>query len=93
MRRAPSATRADSAIERIYVSWTESWDVGRYAANYLSERGSGPDRGLQAAVVRLIFRYPGEPPYTKANMDYYLDANFGRELDAPRVALPSRSLT
>lgn len=93
MRRAPSATPADSAIERIYVSWTESWDVGRYAANYLRERGAGPDRGLHAAVIRLIFRYPGEPPYTKANMDYYLDANFGRELDAPRAALPSRSLT
>jgi hypothetical protein len=91
--RAPSASPADSAIERIYVSWTESWDVGRYAANYLRERGAGSDRGLHAEVVRHIFSYPGEPPYTKANMDYYLDANFGRELRAPRAALPSRSLT
>jgi hypothetical protein len=93
VRRASSALPADSAIERIYVSWTESWDVARYAANYLRERGAGSDRGLHAAVIRLIFRYPGEPPYTKANMDYYLDANFGRELDASRAALPSRSLT
>jgi hypothetical protein len=84
---------AASAVERIYVSWTESWDVGRYAANYLRERGAATDRGLHAAVIRLVFRYPGEPPYTKANMDYYLDANFGRELDTPRGALPSRFLT
>ena len=84
---------AASAVERIYVSWTESWDVGRYAATYLRERGAASHRGLHAAVIRLIFRYPGEPPYTKANMDYYLDANFGRELDALRAALPSRSLT
>ena len=90
---APADAPADSAIERIYVSWTESWDVARYAANYLRERGAKPDRGLHAAVIRLIFRYPGEPPYTKANMDYYLDANFGRELDVPRAALPARSLT
>ncbi|HEX7403672.1 MAG TPA: hypothetical protein VF287_06635 [Usitatibacter sp.] len=75
------------------MSWTESWDVGRYVANYLRERAAPSDRNLHAAVVRLIFRYPGDPPYTKANMDYYLDANFGRELSAPRAALPSRSLT
>ena len=75
------------------MSWTESWEVGRYAANYLSERGAGSDRRLHAAVIRLIFRYPGEPPYTKANMDYYLDANFGREIGAPPAALPSRSPT
>jgi hypothetical protein len=85
VRRAPSAPREEVAIERIYVSWTESWHVGRYAANYLRERGAPPDPHLHAAVVRLIFRYPGDPPYTKANMDYYLDANLGRELDASRV--------
>lgn len=69
------------------MSWTESWHVARYAANYLRERAAPPDPKLHAAVVRLIFRYPGDPPYTKANMDYYLDANFGRELYASRAPL------
>lgn len=86
VHRAPSAAPEESTIERIYVSWTESWDVGRYVANYLRERAAPSDRNLRAAVVRLIFRYPGDPPYTKANMDYYLDANFGRERDAPRAS-------
>jgi hypothetical protein len=72
------------------VSWTESWDVGRYAANYLRERGSSADSNLRAAVVRLIFRYPGDPPYTKADMDYYLDANCGG--DFPRARAPLRLL-
>ena len=67
MRRAPADAPADIAIERIYVSWTESWDVARYAAHYLRERGAAPDRGLHAAVIRLIFRYPGDPPSTASS--------------------------
>jgi hypothetical protein len=63
------------SIDRIYISWTESWDLDRYVEHYLRERAHEPDEEARAALLGLIALYPGAPPFTKANMDYFLDAN------------------
>lgn len=67
------------SIEKIYVSWTESWDLDRYVEHYLRERVRGREREARAVVLRIIARYPGDAPVTKSNMDYFLDANLPRK--------------
>lgn len=70
----PSCTR----IDKVYVSWTELWDVNRYVEHYLRTRKRAPVKELRARVLQYIERYPGEPPFTKSSLDYFLDKNFAR---------------
>ena len=64
------------SIDRIYVSWTEQWDVSRYVEDYLRTRRLPPDKEARARIRECIDHYPGEPPFTKSSLDYFLDANF-----------------
>ena len=66
-------------IHRIYVSWTEQWDVSRYVEDYLRTRRRPPDPEARAQLLKFIEHYPGEPPFTKSSLDYFLDANFSRK--------------
>ncbi len=80
------------SIDKIYISWTESWDLDRYVEHYLRQRVQGPDEETRAALLAMIGLYPGDPPFTKANMDYFLDANFHGTGDhspgRPRLLVP-----
>jgi hypothetical protein len=64
--------------DKVYVSWTELWDLHRYVEHYLRSRGGVAGRQERIQVLECIEQYPGEPPFTKSNLDYFLDANFGR---------------
>ena len=64
------------SIDRVYVSWTEQWDVSRYVEDYLRTRRRLPDHDARAQILKYIEQYPGEPPFTKSSLDYFLDANF-----------------
>jgi hypothetical protein len=64
------------SIDRVYVSWTEHWDVSRYVEDYLRTRRRPPDPQARAQILKYIDQYPGEPPFTKSSLDYFLDANF-----------------
>ena len=64
------------SIDRVYVSWTEHWDVNRYVEDYLRTRRRPPSRDARAQILKHIEQYPGEPPFTKSSLDYFLDANF-----------------
>ena len=64
------------SIDRVYVSWTESWDVNRYVEDYLRTRRRPPDQAARARILMYIEQYPGDPPFTKSSLDYFLDANF-----------------
>jgi hypothetical protein len=61
--------------DRIYVSWTEHWDLPRYVDSYLKERKLAVNDELRGAVRRRIARFPGRGTLRKSDMDYYLDAN------------------
>jgi hypothetical protein len=62
----------------IFVSWTEQWDLDTYAAHYLKARRLAPSAEMKARVADCIALCPRRPPYTKSDLDFYLDANFRR---------------
>jgi hypothetical protein len=66
------------SIDKVYVSWTECWDLNRYVESYLRARVPAPHRDARVQVLQCIRQYPGDPPFTKSSLDYFLDANFGR---------------
>jgi hypothetical protein len=69
--------------DRIYVSWTEQWDVARYVDDYLASRKLRRDDAARARVWRSIegFQTPGA--LRKADIDYFLDVNVRPELELP----------
>jgi len=62
------------STDRIYVSWSERWDVPRYIDNYLIERQLRLDDKLRARILGEIGRYPYKGVLKKADLDEYLDA-------------------
>ena len=62
--------------DRIYVSWTEQWDLPRYAADYLQTRLKQVGTTTAAEILSRIAMYPGHAPFRKADMDFYLDRHF-----------------
>ena len=72
-------------IERIHVSWTQHWELALYVEHYLQTRNYRLTAEACAAIREFIATYPGKPPCTKADMDYYLDANAAAKF-APRLS-------
>ena len=62
--------------DRVFVSWTQEWELERYIENYLRSRRLSI--AAQQFVRDMIATYPGNPPFTKSDLDFYLDANVGR---------------
>jgi hypothetical protein len=60
--------------DRIYVSWSEKWDLGRYVDHYLRERDLAPSDAMRATIRARIAGYPWPAPWKKADMDRWLDA-------------------
>jgi hypothetical protein len=64
-----------SRIDRVHVSWTKQLDVDAYIDDYLRRRRK-PVHGItRAAVTRCMARYVGGTPVTRADLDFFLDAN------------------
>ncbi|MGZ5033975.1 MAG: hypothetical protein ACXWHB_11830 [Usitatibacter sp.] len=61
------------STDRIYVSWSERWDVPRYVDNYLRERQLSLDDAMRAKICDTIGRYPYKGVLKKAELDQYLD--------------------
>ena len=70
---------------RIYVSWNEQWDIRRYAADYLAQRGLRNDQGAQERVLKVIGDCPVQGALRKADIDYYLDCRVRKELELPEA--------
>ena len=64
--------------DRIYVSWTEQWDLARYAADYLDSRKVRLGAATVAEILKRIAIFPGHAPFRKSDMDFYLDSHFAR---------------
>jgi hypothetical protein len=78
----------DVGIVRIFVSWTEEWDLSRYVDNYLQTRNYYVTDEARATIGRFLALYPGTGPYRKADVDYYLDANAEGKLGTSLVSRP-----
>ena len=61
------------STDRIYVSWSERWDIPRYVDTYLRERNLRLDDGVRAKICDHIGRYPYKGVLKKAELDEYLD--------------------
>ena len=68
-------SQAPSPRDRIYVSWSEQWDIRRYAEHYLQERNLVVDDAARELVLKHIALCPAEGTLRKADVDYYLDVN------------------
>ena len=77
------AAQPPAARDRIYVSWTEQWDLPRYVDDYLQTRKLRRDDEARSRVQKCIEEFVIEGPLRKADVDYLLDANVRRELELP----------
>jgi hypothetical protein len=74
----PFPSRMQVRIDLVSVSWREQWDLDRYLAHYMKTRRLAPPAHGRAALLECLARYPGNGPYRKVDLDYFLDANFAR---------------
>ena len=81
------AAQPELPRDRIWVSWSEQWDIGRYAESYLRERKLAVDEAAKAEVLRHISRITAKGALRKADVDYYLDVNAKPSLQASPVQL------
>ena len=72
-----SATGA--RIERIFVSWTQQWDLATYIDHFLRTRRIPVTDQSRERVWRCLAAYHGQMPHTKSDLDYFLDANLDRD--------------
>ena len=79
------AAQPPAARDRIYVSWNEQWDINRYVADYLAQRGLRNDQAAKQRVLSVIGECPVEGSLRKADIDYYLDCRVKKELEIPQL--------
>lgn len=75
MDRSDLEVTQPAGIQRIHVSWTKQWELAEYVEHYLQTRNYRLTEEACAAIRKFIATFPGHPPCTKADMDFYLDAN------------------
>jgi hypothetical protein len=68
--------------DRVYISWSEHLDLSDYVDRYLASRKYAVSAHSRAAILECMATYPGDAPYRKADMDFYLDANVRRKVGA-----------
>jgi hypothetical protein len=76
--------QAPIARNRVYVTWSETWDLARYIEDYLKSRRLRTDDAARAHIHHSIARYPWKGPLRKADVDHYLDTSISKA----ELALP-----
>ena len=66
--------------DRVYVSWSEHVDLHDYVKGYLASRRYVASEHARHAVLECMSTFPGQAPYRKADMDFYLDRNLERKV-------------
>jgi hypothetical protein len=67
-----------AVISPIFVTWTQRWETERYVEHYLRIRGLAGSPEARARIRAALACYPGNAPYTKSDLDFYLDATWRR---------------
>ena len=71
----------------IFVSWNESWDLGRYIDEYLRAHGCIENEANRQIVYGCVANFPaGTGMVTKVNMDFWLDSN-----QLPLATIPTQA--
>jgi hypothetical protein len=65
-------------IDRVFVSWTQHWDLEEYVEHYLRARRLSSSTDMRRKVFECMTAYTGRAPYTRSDLDLFLDANIGR---------------
>jgi len=66
------------AADRVFVSWEEACALPMYITHYLKSRRIPATPTVRERILSLLGAYKGPRPFTKADLDYFLDANLGR---------------
>jgi hypothetical protein len=74
--------RTAAPTDRVYVSWSEHLDLNEYVDRYLVSRKYALSPLSRTAILECMAAYPGDAPYRKADVDFYLDANLKRKVGA-----------
>src|SRR5690349_20785629 len=73
----------------IFVSWDESWDLGRYIDEYLRAHGCIENEANRQIVYDCVVNFPARTGMvTKVNMDFWLDSN---QLALSAIPAPARA--
>jgi hypothetical protein len=67
-----------AVVSPVFVTWTQRWEMEQYVEHYLGIRGLAGSPEARARIRAALARYPGNAPYTKSDLDFYLDANWRR---------------
>jgi hypothetical protein len=68
-----------NAIDRVFVSQTESWEVQHFVDHYLSTNNYTMDENNRRIVRDTIKEFPGRPPVKRADLTAFLDTKFARK--------------
>ena len=75
-------------IDQIFVTWTQCWNLNQYIEHYVRTRRL-PVRTETLDVIRATLEtYRGNTPYTKSDLDFFLDANLGRTRRTAYLEIP-----
>lgn len=67
-----------AAIDRIFVSMTQQWDLETYVDSYLSSRRIARTHANRERVWDCVIEFRGRAPYMKSDLDFFLDAHLDR---------------
>jgi hypothetical protein len=71
--------KVGAAVERVYISWTNHWEMSRYVDHYLTSRHYAVTDEARAAIRKLISHIKTRP-LKKSDLDFFLDANVPKKL-------------
>jgi hypothetical protein len=73
-------------IDRVFISWTRQLSLDEYVDSYLRSRRLAIDGDMRFKVLDCMTAYTGRSPFTKSDLDLFLDANIGRMERRPAIA-------
>jgi hypothetical protein len=81
--------KAGAAVERVYISWTNHWEMDQYVDHYLTSRHYAVTAEARAAIRKLISHIKTRP-LKKADLDFFLDANVGKKLKLEKASAKNK---
>lgn len=68
-----------NAIDQVFVSQTESWEVHYFVDHYLRTNNYTVDERNRHIIRDAIQEFPGRAPVKRGDLTTFLDAKFARK--------------
>ncbi len=68
-----------NAIDKVFVSQTESWEVNHFVDHYLKTNNYTVNENNRRAVRDAIKEFPGRAPVKRADLSTFLDSKFAHK--------------